>query len=277
MTDSRSALCSQASADLTWDSNELDSPSAGNVKRMNIARKSSEKTGRMSHAIQTLQAWMEQDSLESMLSPAGSPVKTSQQPIQAGEGSTGPDLGCSSSLCGSFARYDPATSSWRTFQCSLAGGLIEFSESWPPAGMMRNGTSSARPASGRSIDVIGCSFWPTPTVVDSRDRKWYGTTGQHGIALPGAVALFPTPRSRSMCGGMGAAQMIDRLRGHGKITDSERTAMRSGNGGKLNPTWVEWLMGFPPGWTDLESSETPSCLKSGNISVGSSSSMIGEA
>ena len=24
------------------------------------------------------------------------------------------------------------------------------------------------------------------------------------------------------------------------------------HGGKLNPTWVEWLMGFPIGWTDLE-------------------------
>jgi DNA (cytosine-5)-methyltransferase 1 len=22
--------------------------------------------------------------------------------------------------------------------------------------------------------------------------------------------------------------------------------------GSLNPTWVEWLMGFPDGWTDLE-------------------------
>jgi hypothetical protein len=22
-------------------------------------------------------------------------------------------------------------------------------------------------------------------------------------------------------------------------------------GGSLNPTWVEWLMGFPLGWTDL--------------------------
>lgn len=28
-------------------------------------------------------------------------------------------------------------------------------------------------------------------------------------------------------------------------------------GGQLNPTWVEWLMGFPPGWTDLNASETP--------------------
>jgi hypothetical protein len=27
-------------------------------------------------------------------------------------------------------------------------------------------------------------------------------------------------------------------------------------GGQMNPTWVEWLMGFPPGWTDLNASET---------------------
>jgi len=23
-------------------------------------------------------------------------------------------------------------------------------------------------------------------------------------------------------------------------------------GGALNPQWVEWLMGYPEGWTDLE-------------------------
>lgn len=25
-----------------------------------------------------------------------------------------------------------------------------------------------------------------------------------------------------------------------------------GRSGPLNPAWVEWLMGFPEGWTDLE-------------------------
>ena len=24
------------------------------------------------------------------------------------------------------------------------------------------------------------------------------------------------------------------------------------DGGTLSPTWVEWLMGFPSGWTDLK-------------------------
>jgi len=28
-------------------------------------------------------------------------------------------------------------------------------------------------------------------------------------------------------------------------------------GGELNPEWIEVLMGFPTGWTDLEDSETP--------------------
>jgi site-specific DNA-cytosine methylase len=30
--------------------------------------------------------------------------------------------------------------------------------------------------------------------------------------------------------------------------------LRTAAGGSLNPTWVEWLMGFPLGWTDLDRS-----------------------
>lgn len=38
-------------------------------------------------------------------------------------------------------------------------------------------------------------------------------------------------------------------------------------GGALNPTWVEWLMGFPAGWTALEPSEMPSSRKSSKKSA----------
>lgn len=31
----------------------------------------------------------------------------------------------------------------------------------------------------------------------------------------------------------------------------------SPGGGQLNPEFVEWLQGFPLGWTDLEGSEEP--------------------
>src|SRR5262249_5412685 len=33
-------------------------------------------------------------------------------------------------------------------------------------------------------------------------------------------------------------------------------------GGPVNPEFAEWLMGFPIGWTDCESSEIPSSRKS---------------
>lgn len=31
--------------------------------------------------------------------------------------------------------------------------------------------------------------------------------------------------------------------------------------GPLNPEWVEWLMGFPQGWTDCDASGTRQCRK----------------
>lgn len=38
--------------------------------------------------------------------------------------------------------------------------------------------------------------------------------------------------------------------------------------GPMNPTWVEWLMGFPIGWTDLSASETQLCHSSSTPSSG---------
>ena len=44
-----------------------------------------------------------------------------------------------------------------------------------------------------------------------------------------------------------------------EATESEGKPHSSGS---LNPAWVEWLMGFPEGWTDLKPSEMPSSRKS---------------
>jgi hypothetical protein len=41
------------------------------------------------------------------------------------------------------------------------------------------------------------------------------------------------------------------------ITEEERRNMAQGNGGKLNPVWVAWLMGFPTDWLHLKDSATP--------------------
>ena len=36
---------------------------------------------------------------------------------------------------------------------------------------------------------------------------------------------------------------------HGNLSEEVRTHQEDG---QLNPQWVEWLMGYPEGWTDLE-------------------------
>jgi hypothetical protein len=69
---------------------------------------------------------------------AGFPVRTSH--VLAKEpASTGSEAGCGWRWRESSVRWDRASCSWRTRQCSLFGGLEEFSETWWRWGMMRSG------------------------------------------------------------------------------------------------------------------------------------------
>lgn len=60
------------------------------------------------------------------------------------------------------------------------------------------------------------------------------------------IAMYPTPTT----GAGWNYQKLKKLRDQGTISEEERKSMSQGNGGQLNPRWVEWLMGFPPGWTE---------------------------
>ena len=66
--------------------------------------------------------------------------------------------------------------------------------------------------------------------------------------------FYPTPRCTSMCGGTGSFEKVRELRRGGHITDDEAKAMINTHG-RLNPDWVEWLMGWPVGWTDADLDE----------------------
>src|SRR5262245_23871511 len=70
-----------------------------------------------------------------------------------------------------LARYDRATSSWRTSQLCLDGGLELFSETWPRSGLMRNGIAYQLPPLVRLTDETGCGSLPTPTSGDSRNSR----------------------------------------------------------------------------------------------------------
>ncbi len=74
--------------------------------------------------------------------------------------------------------------------------------------------------------IVGRRMWPTPTAND-----WKGS---------GPTVIRKDGKDRSW----------DRL-------DYATEQVTDADGGSLNPTWVEWLMGFPTEWTVCAASETP--------------------
>jgi DNA (cytosine-5)-methyltransferase 1 len=104
--------------------------------------------------------------------------------------------------------------------------------------------------------------WPTPVASSSMSedtetvRQRLENGAPYKARLIEAVALWPTPTYGKLAGGSGGMAQIEAQYSAGNINAEERKAMRAGNGGKLNPEWVEWLMGFPTGWTDLKDLET---------------------
>ena len=129
---------------------------------------------------------------------------------------------------------------------------------------------------------------PTPTRMDYAKERMRSTQQKAGsrrsLDLPSAVRLWPTPRANEYKDTLQSVPP-SRQKDPGKCNLTQRVAMermfatpcardyrtgqrkrydnpaRANNlndqvGGQLNPTWVEWLMGFPLGWTDLNASGT---------------------
>jgi hypothetical protein len=232
-------------------------------------------------------------------SPAASPAKTSATPAKA-PGSTGHARVFGTSTPDSFASYDPATSSWRTSQLSLLEEWSEFSETWPRSGMTRNGTayrlqplapltggtgSGSLPTPTAKANMLAPSMqkwaahrnlWPTPTARDWKDTGDLTRVPENSL-LPRVVdrverESWATPTAwlgRRPAHAEGNAERWHNPERSNELSDQ---LAASGTTGSLNPTWVEWLMGFPTGWTDLEASGTPSSRRSRSGSAGESSS-----
>ena len=105
--------------------------------------------------------------------------------------------------------------------------------------------------------------WPTPTVTGNYNRKgaskdsgdmWPAPEAGMPVATPHSQMLretWPTPRK---CAAMNASMTTTLAqRNHGNLEEAVAARMIP-DGGKLNPPWVEWLMGWPLGWTDLRAS-----------------------
>jgi len=91
---------------------------------------------------------------------------------------------------------------------------------------------------------------PTPTVCGNYNRKGSSPTSGDGLAT--FVKMFPTPTVAMTKGSSGGA--MTRKTGRSRSNDRLDYATEGAHpeNGRLNPTWVEWLMGWPQGWTDLK-------------------------
>ncbi len=189
---------------------------------------------------------------------------------------------CGEKWQGSFAKWSQDSFSWKTHQCSLLGGLDKFSETWPQWGLMRDGECWEQQTLERTIKGIGYGL--SPNGVDSFHTP--NTAGLDGgsnsrKALKKKMEKFPTPRAQEPARtsegyGRGLKELIEGKQQIKKFQtpisrmwkdngqspselnrNSETLATQAG--GSLNPTWVEWLMGWPLGWTDLKPLETDKC------------------
>lgn len=145
---------------------------------------------------------------------------------------------------------------------------------WPtPTSSERSGIN---PKTGRggglSLAVKGHN-WPTPTVSDSgggvRPAK-KGKTGWYNVnkdgtrwgailrdAVPAHEKKWPTPTASDHKGKNSALR-----KSTGKVRMDRLDHVNEKTGGKerLNPDWVEWLMGWPIGWTSLDPLDTQLAL-----------------
>lgn len=173
-----------------------------------------------------------------------------------------------------YALLDQDTASLKTFQaCLIADILGESSLTWPRAGIACDGVVYQLPSWEHRIDEIASGLWPTP-----RANKIGGySSARFRPTLEQAVNTWPTPAAQMAKHGAPTEWEIENkvktgnIHGHLHLAVFQRTwptprqfmhkdsttDRGKGNlgevvGGKLNPTWVEWLIGWPLMWTDLK-------------------------
>ncbi len=173
--------------------------------------------------------------------PAAFPVRTSAPP--------GPGPACQEQKADfgmkctvSFAKYCHLSSSWRIHPSLFAEDSPEFLGSWPQSGTMQNGVCWERPMSEpHTSENVSGYLLPTPTAHDAHKPHKSDLTARQGGRSLAAAVMYPTPTCQDAKNNGSQSQQLRKT-----------PPLNAVIGGPLNPEFVEWLMGWPIGWTALE-------------------------
>jgi len=166
-----------------------------------------------------------------------------------------PDLMESTPPCGItwrgwLAKFDHDSYSWKTAQCSFIEDSDESLATFPASGMTRGGLLWELSMLEHRIKGTERGLWRTPDTGGGtsgllKQGKNHREKGQPiQIRLVDQVnnpRLWPTPVARMHKDG-----------GNPSEYKRNEIPLAAQAGGPLNPTWVEWLMGWPQEWTDLK-------------------------
>jgi len=168
-----------------------------------------------------------------------------------------------------LGRYSPDTCTLRTARCLLEEDLMKSSRTLPRWGMMLSGELWELFAPKRCTPVKGSGYWRTPDagagggISEEKARTLKRDSGHDvqvrlmdQVAHPHLRPKYPTPtrsaanqsyRTEYTGGGLRLDEFVI-----AKYPTPTATAYNGWSPGRLNPDWVEWLMGWPVGWTDVE-------------------------
>jgi hypothetical protein len=168
-------------------------------------------------------------------------VKTSAQ-LEKAQELTESEADFGANLPALLAKYDPITHSLKTAQCSLLEDLTGCLPTLPRWGTMQNGVVYQRVIVGLGMREIEFGF--SPNGVDTFHIP--NTTGLDGgsnsrKAMKKKALNFPTPTAHNAKENNSPSELV-----------RNTPTLATHAGGKLNPNWVEWLMGWHIGQTDLK-------------------------
>jgi hypothetical protein len=131
---------------------------------------------------------------------------------------------------------------------------IKLRQTWPtPNATDCKGVSQPegrRPICDDDLPSRVNRMWPTPRAgktSDENEESWKARNADGQVSTPPltlAVKMWATPQARDFRSGEG-----HRYENPERTKNLNDQAAQTEASGQLNPDWVEWLMGWPIGWT----------------------------